>query len=159
LGDLFRSEKKKILDFSRLKEIAIEFLQAIVFLHSNNVVHGNLHPNNVLLGHDYFVKVSDSLFESSNEMYVAPETLHGISTPKSDVYSLGMILYELFTLTNPFSTVQMRDMMDFENWKRTWKPNFASLTISRDLILLLESCVSINPSDRPDASTILSRLF
>jgi serine/threonine protein kinase len=55
LGDLFRSEKKKILDFSRSKEIAIEFLQAIVFLHSNNVVHGNLHPNNVLLGHDSLV--------------------------------------------------------------------------------------------------------
>ncbi|KAL0248846.1 hypothetical protein GEMRC1_004080 [Eukaryota sp. GEM-RC1] len=88
---------------------AKELCQAVKFLHLKSVVHGDLKPANILLVDDH-VRVAD--FGTSKNLaatttitrstamspkYAAPEQLDGKSGPCSDIYSLGLILYEVLT--------------------------------------------------------------
>jgi hypothetical protein len=98
--------------------IAVQVAEALDFAHSKGVVHRDLKPSNVMLLPDGTVKVMDfgiaraRRFEGMTATaaflgtpnYVAPEMIDGRGTePRSDLYGLGLILFELLTGRTPFS--------------------------------------------------------
>jgi serine/threonine protein kinase len=102
----------------RAVAIAVQVAEALDFAHSKGVVHRDLKPSNVMLLPDGTVKVMDfgiaraRRFEGMTATaaflgtpnYVAPEMIDGRGTePRSDLYALGLILYELLTGRTPFS--------------------------------------------------------
>jgi len=104
-------------DFSRFKAgvavaIVRECLAALAALHREGIVHGDVKPANIMLKRSGHVKLIDmgSAIDFNHPprdrectpLYAAPEVLEGLdSTPSSDLASVGYVLIELLSGTNP----------------------------------------------------------
>ena len=97
--------------------IARQIARALAQAHANNLVHCDIKPHNILVMPDGNIKVADfgiaravteSAFTYNENImgsvhYFSPEQARGaMITPKSDVYSLGVLLYEMLTGQVPF---------------------------------------------------------
>ena len=115
--------KKKIqdegpLDILTATQIAKDIANGLTHAHANNIVHCDIKPHNILMTGDGRAKITDfgiarAVTESTltyggsvigSVHYFSPEQARGGSiTPKSDVYSLGIVLYEMLTNRLPFT--------------------------------------------------------
>ena len=115
--------KKKIqdegaLDILTATAIAKDIASGLTHAHANNIVHCDIKPHNILMTADGRAKITDfgiarAVTESTltyggsvigSVHYFSPEQARGGSiTPKSDVYSLGIVLYEMLTNRLPFT--------------------------------------------------------
>ena len=104
------------LDQTRVIDVGVQILRAASFAHRRGVVHRDLKPQNVMLDDAGNAKVADfgiaragasEITEAGSIMgtaqYLSPEQAQGNpTTPQSDLYSVGIILYELLTGRLPF---------------------------------------------------------
>ncbi len=105
------------LPVRRAIELGLDIAQGLSFAHKNGLVHRDVKPQNVLLANGGEVKVTDFGIARSLEVqgvtqtgtvlgtsnYIAPEQASGRPvSPQTDVYSLGVVLYELLTGEVPF---------------------------------------------------------
>src|SRR5947207_6076411 len=114
LKQLIRQEAP--LDPVRAIDIAIQILRAARFAHKRGVIHRDLKPHNVIVDESDHAKVTDfgiaragasDMTETGSIMgtaqYLSPEQAQGLAvSPGSDLYSIGVILYELVTGQVPF---------------------------------------------------------
>jgi len=96
---------ERALTETEVREMLSPVLDALVFLHSNGLVHSRIKPSNILATTDQLKLSSDSLFpigesrksSSRFDTHDAPETAASALTPAADVWSLGMTLIETLT--------------------------------------------------------------
>lgn len=109
-------EKKARLSYKEAVSIAIQVSMGIEAAHNNHIIHRDIKPQNIIISKEGKVKVTDfgiakaatSNTITSNVMgsvhYTSPEQARGgYSDEKSDIYSLGITLFEMLTGRVPFN--------------------------------------------------------
>lgn len=155
-------------------DIAIKIAEALSHAHENHIVHRDIKPHNILVTEDGIVKVTDfgiaraattsTVTNTSNVIgsvhYFSPEQARGGYTDeKSDIYSLGVVMYEMITGRVPFQgdspiSVALKHIQeDIE------PPSQIDNSIPSDLESIIMKCVQKDQSLRySDIKTLLSDL-
>lgn len=147
-------------------QLALSICQGLHYLHHYGVLHRDLRSNNVLLTQNYqTAKLSDFGFAKTNALsvqsavgtkpiwqYLAPELMHRVSevSVQSDIYSLGIILWELYTGKRPYeeSGLQPKDIL---MGKRETVP----VTIPTKIAALIKQCWATKPFERPTLDDLI----
>jgi response regulator RpfG family c-di-GMP phosphodiesterase len=109
-GEDFSGEPEKVCD------ILLQVLSALAYSHAQGVIHRDIKPSNIMVSRDGVIKIADfgvARLESSNltqtgdligtPSYMAPEQFAGeIADPRTDLYAVAVIFYELLTRKRPF---------------------------------------------------------
>ena len=161
-------EKKGQLSFKEAVSIAIQVGRGIEAAHNKNIVHRDIKPQNIMISTEGKVKVTDfgiaraatSNTISSDVMgsvhYSSPEQVRGgYSDYKSDIYSLGITMYEMVTGRVPFDgdttvAVAIQHLQEEIVPPSVYAPN---LPISMEKIIL--KCTQKNPDRRYASMTAL----
>ncbi|MCO5571017.1 hypothetical protein L7F22_060732 [Adiantum nelumboides] len=177
------------LDWPKRAQIALDVASGIAYIHgkgrNKGLTHGNIKTSNVLLK-DVGPKKKACLADvglahvlrawppSLNEGYRAPEVVTHMSrmfTHKADVYSFGVLLLELLTSKQPFSS-KGNKVLDLprlilssirEEWTaEIFDSNIPSrLVYEEEMVLMLKiamDCVQVAPRERPSMAKVVSMI-
>mmetsp|Transcript_10210 Transcript_10210/g.19971 ORF Transcript_10210/g.19971 Transcript_10210/m.19971 type:complete len:669 (-) Transcript_10210:19-2025(-) len=161
--------KKGRLEEQAAKFYLAEILLAIEYLHTHNIIYRDLKPANVLLDSEGHVQLADFGLakENVNKMnpaktfagspaYIAPELLTSkCTTRSSDLYGIGVILYEMLTGEPPYFCEDIQELFRRINKAKLTFPRYIS-NEARDFITKL---LNKNPEKRPSFSQIKSHPF
>lgn len=148
----------------RAVQIALSILSALAHAHENHIVHRDIKPQNILMGADSAIKVGDfgiarltssgSTTRCGMQMmgsvhYFSPEQASGgLADEKSDLYSVGVVLYEMVTGRVPFDgetpvAVALKHINETPR-----DPSLENPEVSRGLSEVILKALSKKPEDR-----------
>ncbi|MFT5717498.1 MAG: serine/threonine protein kinase [Oleiphilaceae bacterium] len=152
LADAIRDN---LYGFNQKVDVVIQLCKGVAYAHKLDVIHRDIKPANIIVDEEGFAKLLDfgiaSFFKAEKEdgpaetdlvmgteAYMAPEQHQGISETStlSDIYSLGVVMYELFSgglPANDFTQLQVA-------------PNMTPV-----LVDLITECLAPSPEDRPSS--------
>jgi len=166
-GDLKRLIRRAIANELRFKESEIweysrQLSSALDHMHKKRIMHRDVKPANIFVSMDGSLKLGDlglGRFFSSQTLeafskvgtplYMSPEVLHGAGYDmRSDVWSLGCVLYELAMLRSPFKSDQQLSLYDL--FVRISKGQYPPLqdTVSAEFRDLVSRMLHLEPSKR-----------
>lgn len=166
-------QQKGCLEPVEAVRIAKEIASALESAHRHNIVHCDIKPHNILMMPDGHVKVTDfgiaravsssTMTYSGNVMgsvhYFSPEQAKGtVITTKSDVYSLGVVLYEMLTGRLPFNGetsvgIALKHLQEEPVPIRQLKPSIPPV-----LEAIVQKAMSKDPADRPNSTELYADL-
>ena len=136
---------------TRKLDIVIQICKALSYAHKNGVVHRDIKPANILVDYEghvrvvdfgiagYFAQQTDDTVVMGTPAYMPPEQAHGgVVTAQSDLYSLGVLMYELFYGGRPGEVS-------------------SSSGIPEALSQLIDDCLSREPAFRPKSADDISQ--
>ena len=154
-------ENTGALPFSAAVQIAKQLCGALMAAHEEGIAHRDVKPANLMLDYTGRIKLMDfGLAGTSNgkraiggtPRYASPEQLLGLDVKTSgDVYSCGVVLYELFTGELPFN-LEGSDLKELAKRQRAQTPKSAievNETLPDALNDIIMKCIEKRPEDRP----------
>ena len=164
------SKNSFYLNDSNKIKIALQIALVIKYLHSRKIVHCDLKSPNILIDKNYNIKLGDfglSRFIGKNSEnikgkigtphWMAPEILLGGKYEyHSDIFSYGMILWEILTGDIPYNNIDPKKIENLiTNEKNIVKvPDYGNLILRK----LCKSCINYEPEKRPSIDEILKEL-
>ncbi|KAB2088787.1 hypothetical protein ES319_A03G022400v1 [Gossypium barbadense] len=173
-GSLFKALHKnnQALDVKRRMRMALDVARGMNYLHHRNppIVHRDLKSSNLLVDRNWNVKVGDfglSRWKNGTFLttksgrgtpqWMAPEVLRNEpSNEKSDVFSFGVILWELMTVSSPWNnlnSLQVVGVVGFMD-RRLELPEGLDPQIES----IISDCWQSNPENRPSFEDIINRM-
>ncbi|KAH9503785.1 hypothetical protein Btru_066620 [Bulinus truncatus] len=172
-GDLLTYVRKETLEISLhdVIKFGADIASGMAYLSSLKFVHRDLAARNCMLNSAFTVKVADfglcrdvyekGYYSSDNKKslpirWMALESVeHGAYSTKSDVWSFGIVLWELLTRgMMPYPGVDGWDIINFLRQRRLSRPYFCPLT----LYAIMTSCWEFLPDRRPEFTSLTSEL-
>ena len=146
-------EKKGQLNYKETLSIAIQVSRGIQAAHAKHIIHRDIKPQNIIISTDGKVKVTDfGIARAVSVHYASPEQArNGYVSNRSDIYSLGIVMYEMVTGRVPFDgdstvAVAIQHLQDEMVPPSTYAPN---LPISLEKII--QKCTQKSPDRRYDS--------
>jgi serine/threonine-protein kinase len=154
------------LPADKANELARQICAGLAAAHSADVLHRDLKPANVMIDENGDVRITDfglaglmedfgagAALEGTPE-YMSPEQLAGRElTARSDIYSLGLVLYEIYTGRKAFSA---RTLTDILRLRKTVSMPESLSSIVKDVDPLVERvverCLAVEPQERPSSA-------
>ena len=170
-GELFNFiyELKKGFSEKISAKIFVNILKSVKILHENSIIHGDIKPENILVGKDFGLKLIDFGFAQKfnkknnniinstegSDTYSSPEIRKGHITGydgvKSDIFSLGVLLFVITVGRFPFNLSGYSDkkyrLIMTKNFEQFWK-NFDNYNLSEEFKELINHLICYDPCQR-----------
>jgi serine/threonine protein kinase len=174
LEDLIK--EGKIFTIDEVVRIAADLAQAVQSLHSQDAIHLDIKPDNILIddtgkltlidfGLSHHARYPDLLAEEMRKgvgsaPYISPEQVAGIrSDSRSDIYSIGVIMYELLTGELPFGNPQTMSGLRKRMWAEPFPPRAIRKEIPRWLQEVVLRCLEPRAADRYQSAARLRQVL
>jgi ATP-dependent DNA helicase DinG len=142
-----------------VKRILSPLASALHYAHVSNILHGNLHPGNLLVGENRDILLTDfslpfqSAFPASGDAplalpYMAPEQLQGTPVAASDQYSLAVMVYEWLCGRRPYEATRREELLHQQEHDPLPAPCSLNADISPAVERVLLQALAHNPNER-----------
>lgn len=160
-------------DWHHIADIGLQVAQALQYAHSQGTLHRDIKPSNLLLDDLGTVWIADFGLAKHEEhedlthsgdlvgtlRYMAPEQFSGRASRQTDVYSLGLTLYELATLHPAFDELDRRRLILQVTQETPVSPRRLCPSIPRDLETIILKSIAREPQQRyPSAAELAEDL-
>jgi len=152
------------LPYARALDYAIQICEGLGYAHRSRLVHADVKPQNILINKDDVIKVTDfgiaqaytdTMPQTRAEVvwgsphYFAPEQAKGEKpTPASDVYSIGIVMFEMFTGRLPYVGSSQRELAMAHIQEDVPKAKDINLSVPEDISKIITKVMSKRPNDR-----------
>lgn len=174
LEDLIK--EGKVFTIDEVVKIGADLAQAVQSLHAQDAIHLDIKPENILIdkkgkltlidfGLSHHARFPDLLAEEMRKgvgsaPYISPEQVIGIrSDYRSDIFSIGVILYELLTGELPFGNPQSMSGLRKRMWAQAFPPRAIRKEIPRWLQEIVLRCLEPRAADRYQSAARLRQVL
>ncbi|HUE03018.1 MAG TPA: serine/threonine-protein kinase [Bryobacteraceae bacterium] len=153
------------LPVDKALEIARKICAGVAAAHDKGVIHRDLKPANIMLDRRGNVVVMDfglaavadelrgSEARSGTPAYMAPEQLRGEQvTARSDIYALGMVLYEIFTGKRAYDAATMAELIHLQESAQITSMTSVAAEIDPAVEKAIRRCLDPDPAKRPPSA-------
>ena len=164
--------REGVLDLTKALDFSCQICNAVDHAHRAGILHRDLRPGNMLVSETGMLKVTD--FGTSRYLeiaahgttvigsppYMAPEQFHGKAVFASDLYSVGVTMYQMLTGTMPYDTPAPADIARLARGEMLSSPRIKNPKIPKAINNIVLKAMAPDPTERyQKASEVLEELL
>lgn len=150
-------------------DVARQLCAALAAAHDKGILHRDLKPSNVMIDGRGQVRITDfglagvaeqfrqDQIRAGTPAYMAPEQIAGLEvTARSDIYALGLILYEVYTGKRAFEGSTLAELSRQHTHSTPTSPSALVHDLDGAVERIILRCLSKNPAERPPSARVVA---